>query len=608
MNNDFIVLEGKNLDSLVQEAMKKLGARKEQLEVQVLESKKSLFNSYYKIKVSTKNIKTFDGFDAIEKSLNDICNDSLANQTIEKQNDVEFIYNNEGVFVKLTNILPINEIKMKIELKKVSSVSFEELEAALRSGNIQKPIKISSTQEEAKTDSRCTIRITEDKLQAFLYVISPNGGKHITEEIIYKFLSENNIKFGIKDNEIRSIVNNKLYDMEMKIAEGIWSIPGIDAKFEYHFDVNNDTKLIENDGGKIDFRELSLIKNVKVGQVLVTMTPPADGVLGRNVFNEEVKAKEGKKLMLPKGKNVVISKDGLQLISSIDGEVKIIDNKVHVFSIYMVPANVDNSTGNIRFIGKVVVQGNVLTGFSIEAEGDVEVFGVVEGAKIISKGNIILHRGIQGMNKGELYCDGDLVAKFIENSIIEAKGNVHSDAIMHSNVICGKKLEAAGRKGLLVGGQFKVADEIRAKVIGSPMATITELEVGVNPDLRKNYEILKLENKSILENIEKVTKATDLLTKISQKSELPPEKRELLTKSIQAKMQLMEKLEVVNKKIKEVEGYLEDVSKGKIKVYDVIYPGARITIGSSMYYVKDPLKYLTIYRANADIKIGPFEN
>lgn len=212
------------------------------------------------------------------------------------------------------------------------------------------------------------------------------------------------------------------------------------------------------------------------------------------------------------------------------------------------------------------------------------------------------------MNKGELYCDGDLVAKFIENSVIEAKGNIHSDAIMHSTVVCGRKLEAAGRKGLLVGGQFKVSDEIRAKVIGSPMATITEIEVGANPEMRKRYEGLKAEYKGILESIEKVTQAVDLLNKLSQKTELPSDKRELLAKSMQAKMQLIERQEDAEKEIKEMESYLEDISKGKICVYDIVYPGVRVTIGSSMLHIKDPLKYLTLYRSKAEIKIGSYEN
>lgn len=605
MKDNFIILEGKNLDALIQEGMRKLNADKDQIDVQVLENKKSLFGSHVKIKVSLKASKAID---SIEKSIENIYKDSLGSQLIQNKKDIELIYNSDGVYVKLKKILPIEEIKQKVELKRISNVSYEALEIALKSGSIEQPVKIADSQEEAKIDSRCEIRITEDKMEAFLFVTSPIGGNDITEEKIYKFLAENSIKFGIKENEITNIAKNKLYEIEIKIAEGMRPIPGEDAKLEYHFDTTNETKLVETDGGKIDFRELSLIKNVKAGQVLVTMTPPTEGIAGRNIMNEEVKAPEGKKATLPKGKNVVVSYDGMQLISSIDGEVKILDDKVHVFALYMVPANVDNSTGNIRFIGKVIVKGNVLTGFSIEAEGDVEVFGVVEGAKIVSKGNIILHRGIQGMNKGELYCEGDLVAKFIENSTIEAKGNVHSDAIMHSSVICGKKLEANGRKGLLVGGQFKVSDEIRAKVIGSPMATITELEVGANPDLRKKYDAFKSEYKSIVENTEKVTQAIDLLNKLSQKSELPIEKRELLAKSMQAKMQLVERLEGVNAEIKEMEGYLEEISKGKIKVSEVIYPGVRVTIGSSMLYIKDSLKFLTLYRLNADIRIGPYEN
>jgi uncharacterized protein len=479
---------------------------------------------------------------------------------------------------------------------------------AIQKNQFDDAIKIAEIQEEIKIDSKCEVRINTDNLEAFIHITSPLGGKDITEDAIYNVLKENDITFGIKDEVVKNIVQNKLYERDIMIAEALRPIEGESAKLEYHFDTNTESKLLENEEGKIDFRELSLIRNVKAGQVLVTMIPATEGVNGRNIKGEDVKPKEGKKMQLPKGKNVVISDDGLHIISSIDGEVKIIDNKVHVFALYMVPANVDNSIGNIRFIGKVIVKGNVQTGFSIEAEGDVEVFGVVEGAKIVSKGSIILHRGIQGMNKGELYCDGDLVAKFIENSIIDVKGNIHSDAIMHSRVVCGKKLEASGRKGLIVGGNFKVSDEIKAKVIGSPMATITELEVGVNPDMRIRYEVLKQEHKSIVENLEKVTQAFDLLTKISQKAELPADKKELLTKSMQARIQFTEKLDINNNEIKEMETYLEELSKGKIKASDVIYPGTRVTIGSSTMHVKDPLQYLTLYRSNAEVKIGPYEN
>lgn len=605
MSEDFVVLEGKSLDSLIEEGIKKLETDKEHIDVEILESKKNIFNTYFKVKISSKLSKKLE---KLEESLEDLLSNAQVINMEGLKKDIELFYENDGVYIILNRALQFTDIKNEVDYRRVQNVDFELLRETLAAHQIGDKLKIAEKQEVAKIDCTCEVRFGSDHMEAYVYITAPIEGADVSEKMLRNVLAENKITYGILEEEIIRIVHERPYGREIKIAQGVYPIAGEDAKLEYHFDTSTETKLLEAEDGRIDFRELSLIKNTKAGQVLVTMIPATAGSPGKNIKGEEVKPREGKKLQMPKGKNVAISDNGLQLVSSIDGEIKVIDDKVNVFAIYMVSANVDNSTGNIRFIGKVIVKGNVLTGFTIEADGDVEIFGVVEGAKIISKQNIILHRGIQGMNKGELYCDGDLVAKFIENSIIEVKGNIKSDAIMHSHVVCGKKLEASGKKGLLVGGSFKVADEIKAKVIGSHMATVTELEVGVNPEMRKKYEQFKQERKSITDNLEKVTQAVDLLTKISKKAELPPEKKEMLTKSIQAKLQLTQQLTLNSKELKELEIYLEELSKGKIKVSDVIYPGARVTIGSSIMYVKDVLKYLTLHRANAEIKIGPYEN
>ena len=77
------------------------------------------------------------------------------------------------------------------------------------------------------------------------------------------------------------------------------------------------------------------------------------------------------------GQGRVYESRGTELYAEIDGQLKIVDGKINVYSVYEVPADVDNSTGNIRFIGNVTVRGNVLSGFEIEAGGDIEVSGVV---------------------------------------------------------------------------------------------------------------------------------------------------------------------------------------------------------------------------------------
>lgn len=601
MGNDFIILEGKDYDRIVAEAMQHFSAKKDELNIEVLESKKNLFSSYFKLKISKGEKKTLE---IIENSIDSILNESQKT----KDKHIEFDFREDGVYIKVEQGVTMVDIVTKIDLRRILSVDLTKIKQAVEVGSYNNWIKIAEQQEQKKIDSECLVKLSSDNMQAYIILTKPIGGSDITEKAIYEALKVNSVVLNIKDSEIKNAVAAKAYDKEILIAEGIEPQPGEDAVLTYHFDISTERSVSIDKDGKVDYHELSLIKNVKQGQVLVTLTPHTLGIPGKNVKGAEVAGKDGKKLVLPRGKNVDVSSDGLELVATVDGEVKVLDGKVNVFSLYEVKHNVDNSTGNIRFNGKVVVMGNVLTGFVIEAEGDVEVYGVVEGALIRSNGNIILHRGIQGMNRGELYCEGDLIAKFIENSKIEVKGNIQSDAIMHSQVTCGRKLEANGRKGLLVGGSFKVGEEIKAKVVGSPMATITELEVGVNPDMRKKYEEVKNELKQVTDNLDKTAKAVELLTKMSKNTELPLDKKLLLSKSVQLKLQLQLRQEQILGEQNELEAYFEELSRGKVRVYDIIYSGCRIIIGSSMMYIKDSIKFVSFYRANAEIKMGSYDD
>lgn len=601
MGEDYVILEGKDYKKLVEEGANKLNARKDELDIEVLESKRSLFTSYYKIKVSLRKTNTLD---AIEKSIDSILSDSIE----VKGRNIEFDFREDGVYIKVEEGVTMADVVTKIDLKRIENADIEIIKQAMELGDFDEWIKIADTQEEKVIDSVCNVKISKDNMQAYINVTPPIGGEDIKEESIFEALNESGVVFNIKEDIVKAVALEKQYGKEILIAEGLPPKNGRDAELQYHFDTSTEKTLNMDESGKIDYRELSLIKNVREGQRLVTLIPHTEGIPGKNVKGEEVPGKDGKKLALPKGKNVNITEDGLGLISTVDGEVKLLDGKVSVFSVYEVKKDVDNSTGNIRFNGKVVVMGNVLTGFIIEAEGDIEVYGVVEGALIKSKGNIILHRGIQGMNRGEIYCEGDLVAKFIENSKIEVMGSIQSDAIMHSQVTCGKKLEVSGRKGLLVGGSYKAGEEIKAKVMGSPMATITEIEVGVNPAIRNKYDELKKELKQVSDNLDKAAKAVDLLTRMSKTCELPSDKKLLLSRSIQLKLQLTQRMEELLNEQTEMDNYLEDLSKGRVRVYDTIYPGCRIIIGSSTLYIKDPLTFASFYRADAEIKMGSFDD
>lgn len=460
----------------------------------------------------------------------------------------------------------------------------------------------------AENNLKVLVSVSPDEMKAFITLYKPEGSAQITKDDIMKALWDQKIIFGLKEEIVNFYSEHPAYNEAICVAEGNPAKNGKNGSVVYLFDTSVDKKPTLLEDGRINYRELNLIQSVKEGQVLCTLVPPVSGTPGKTVKGRDIPAVNGKPAVLPRGKNVAITDDGQALIAKTDGEVEYLDaTKVSVYTNHEVPADVDNSTGNVSFVGSVTIKGNVLSGFTVEAGGNVEVYGVVEGATIKAGGNIILRRGMQGMGKGTLIAEGDIVSRYIEYSNIEAKNNIQSEAIMHSNVKCGNKLELIGRKGLLVGGTSKVGKLIVAKVIGSHMATVTDLEVGVDPTVRERYKKLRDDLASMESDMNKADQAITLLRKLEAMGALTPDKQEILIKSLRTKDYLSSNINEVRLELTILDEKLQQEGNGKIRALNFIYPGVKVAIGTCMMYVKEQLQYCTLYRDGADIRVGPID-
>lgn len=460
---------------------------------------------------------------------------------------------------------------------------------------------------------------TNDSQKTFVTMVSPdwmkayvvlleNKSREVSADEICNELRIKGVKNGINHDAINDLLKNPIYEREICIAEGQPPINGLNGSIDFKFNTNKSFVPLVFEDGKANFRELNLIENVKEGQTLCTIVPAKQGVDGFNLKGDRIKAVHGKNPILPRGKNVRTSEDGTSLVSLIDGQVDYNEGSlVNVFATYEVKDDVDNSIGNISFVGNVVIRGNVLSGFSIEAGGNVEVWGVVEAASITAKGNITLRKGIYGNGVGKLTSDGDIFARFIENSIITAKRDIKAEAVMHSHIKCGGVLEVSGRKGLIVGGTTKVAKEIRAKVVGSILSTATEIETGLDPSVRERFKEVKDEMSSIESDLKKAEQAITILKKMEQMGNITDEKKELLLKSTRTKIFLSSRFRELEAEKAEIDLKLQEKLPGKIKVSDYIYPGTRVAIGSCLMFVKDTLQNCTLYRDGADVRVGPGE-
>lgn len=65
-------------------------------------------------------------------------------------------------------------------------------------------------------------------------------------------------------------------------------------------------------------------------------------------------------------------------------------------------------------------------------------------------------------------------------------------------------------------------------------------------------------------------------------------------------------LDKSNKELKLIKNEINNVSRGRIKVEGIIYPGVKIVIGDSVMFIRDEMSNCTFYEDEGEIKIGPY--
>jgi uncharacterized protein (DUF342 family) len=450
------------------------------------------------------------------------------------------------------------------------------------------------------------IEISEDRLQAHITFQEPlNKGKLMTPEDVINLLHENKV---VPDSKlIQAALANKRYGRKVPIAEGREATNGTDGFLQFHFDRSNikpKPKIMED--GTVNFKQLDMFRLCERGDVLVTSVPAKEGKDGVDVYGNVLPAPKARPAaVIPRGKGTVLSPDGLHLLADVSGQLLLTEGKINISPHLEIAANVDNSTGDIDFNGQVTIRGNVVTGFTVKAAGNIEVHGVCEAATLVSEhGSIVLGNGVQGADKGELIAAQDITAKFIESCKVTAGGNITSDSIRKSHIKCDGSVTVSGKNGLLVGGSLVAGEKLVATTVGSPMGTLTDIEVGGSPrELNKQKELIADFNKQKIE-YEKCDKAVETLNAMRKNDMLTPDKKAILVKMVNMKMVLRDKMTKMQGEIDEITRNLA-VNVGTVSVKNVIRPGVRITIGNAQITIRDELSNCRLRNNGEKIAIGP---
>lgn len=381
-----------------------------------------------------------------------------------------------------------------------------------------------------KVRQRARVTVAGDGMTATLILFRPATDEPpVTVDEVMTEVEGAGVIHGIDEEAIRRVVNAEDYNNPTTIATGDRPIKGENSKFEYQFDTSLKHTPKEDEEGRIDYRDINFIQNVDKDAVLVTKTPPTDGVPGKSVTGREIKGPSGRDIPFNKGVNTVISEDGLKLVATASGAIVYLHGKVAVNDLTIINGDLDHTVGNIECKGSVRISGNVKAGFTLKIDGDLEVNGHVEDSTIEVKGNIIVKGGFFGKGAGVMSAGGDITLKYAEGQRMASGGSILvGGEIINCNVFAKDQIRVKGQKGKIIGGEIKAGKEVRASVLGSDAGTATHLYAAYDPELMRKYDELSSEIKRLEEDGERVKTALYGLYKLQLAGKLPADKAKAL--------------------------------------------------------------------------------
>lgn len=436
-----------------------------------------------------------------------------------------------------------------------------------------------------KIEKTISVWISKDAMQASINV-SPASGEVYTLEDLKERIAKENIVYGVDEKELKSIIEEKRFYMDIPIACGSEPVNGKDGYYECLFETNVNLKPRILKDGSVDYKSMGEVPVAEENQDIVYYHSATNGTDGMDVKGQTIHARKGKDLLPLKGKGFLVSEDKKVYRAAITGKVTLKGNMLEVNNVLIIKGDVSIATGGVSFAGDVVIKGNVLTGAEVRANGNIEVNGCVEAANLVARKNIVLKNGMQGNGKGRIHAGGNVSGKFFEQVTIEAKGNVSANALMHCNIKCEESVNVAGKYGIIVGGRVEAYREVEATLIGNMNEVKTIIEVGSSENLYSKLEQLEEKNKEIISNIEKLKISKKKIGDVLKAQPDNEELRGLKTTVMRAKIEKEAALTDVQREKDAVIEVMSKISNPRVIVLKSIYPGVILTINGVREMIK----------------------
>ncbi len=452
---------------------------------------------------------------------------------------------------------------------------------------------------------RLIVKLSSDYYHAFLTIDADDFNFKLSKEEIIKALSDKKVTFGINPNAIEYVINNPEKADSIEVATGIEHEHGVDSKITFEVDTAQDLKPAENEDGTVDFKTTNFVQIVKAGQVLAYKTMNTPGKTGTTVTGMNIKAKDGKMGNFKFGKNVELTEDGMSIIALCDGSIKMAGVKISIIEVLEIFSDVGVKTGNVSFSGRIIIRGNVTSGYKVETQDTIEIYGVVESAEILAGGDIIISGGVQGNDECLIKAGGEIKSNYFNNCKIVAGGEITTDSMMHCDVVSDESITAKGKKGLILGGQCIARHHVIAKTLGTEIGTTTKLQLGITNDIMTEFQDLAANIKEYKANVSKLKKAYDILGKQKKVKQDDPKINAMYETTKSSLDEYNTNLKNAMIDFKNINELIEKLKDVYVKA-ETIYPGVRVKIGNSHYNVKTAVSKAKIIKDHGEIVLTSY--
>lgn len=441
----------------------------------------------------------------------------------------------------------------------------------------------------------CTLKISNDNMYALL-CLSWNGGEEepiFSEQLVLDLLKSQHITNGINQIAIQSLLEHVTYGQYLCVAQGTPPTKGADGHYIFHKDLQDMKRkpLIHQDG-TADYKNSLNLACIEQDEMLATYVPPEKGSVGLDVYGNIVPALGNGKEALPlHGKGIFHDDEKMHYYAQYSGHIVMTDTAINIEKLYRVNGDLDLEVGNIHFDGDVEICGDVRSGMTVDAKGDIFVHGHVGGCKLISKQNIIIDKGIQGHGNCEITAGTDIVCKFVENCKLYAGRNIYADSILNSCATAQNQVLVNTKNGIVIAGDIFGMAGIIVKSAGNEIGTSTLLRAGLPQEEYARVSELKLR----LKQIDAKTDAFDQHLRAITDSETR-------TQIMRAKIVLASQKKEYSEELTALEERIANDNEGSfVRITGIVHSDVRIQLGPFHYLVHEDIMDVTYRIAGGQI-------